>query len=52
MPIFGQENVHSVKITLFHGPKKSIECLFFQKNALKYTIKVAKKSETPLQNTL
>ena len=31
MPIFGQENVHSVKITLFHGLKKSIECLFFKK---------------------
>ena len=29
MPIFGQKNVNSVKITLYYGPKKSIGCPFF-----------------------
>jgi len=43
MPIFGPENVNSVKTTLYYGPKKSIECHFFYENAGKYTIITAKK---------
>ena len=43
MPIFGPENVNSVKTTLYYGPKMSIECPFFKKNARKYPIITAKK---------
>ena len=43
MSIFGQKNAISVKTTIFYGPKKSIKCPFFQKNARKYTIISTKK---------
>ena len=52
MPIFGPQYINFAKTTLYYGPKKSIECLFFQKNFREYPIITAKKSETPLQNTL
>ena len=29
MPMIGQQNVNSVKTTLYFGPKKSIDCPFF-----------------------
>ena len=52
MPIFGPENVNSVKTTLYYGPKMSIECPFFQKKCPKIPYNNCQKSEIPLQNTL
>merc|ERR1712083_405593 len=52
MPIFGPENVNSVKTTLYYGPKMSIEYPFFQKKCPKIPYNNGQKSEIPLQNTL
>merc|ERR1712083_329605 len=47
MPIFGPENVNSVKATLYYGPKMSIECPFFQNKCPKISYKNCQKSEIP-----
>merc|ERR1712083_473779 len=52
MPIFGPENVNSVKTTLYYGPKMSIECPFFQKKCPEILYNNCQKSEKPLQKTL